>query len=307
MFKGHVSRSGAVLGTLAVGGAVTVATSWALGRLLQGKRATEPSRRIYEYCRQRRSPELSRRLEQVVTTLGDYSVIAPFTVLVGGGLTYQRRDWRPLSLLTVGLAAEICLQKTIQQLVRGSAPPQETSIGPPGYFPSGGAARTVITFGLLAHLLTQDRDSPAERRALWSIVAAMAAAQGGSRLYLGRHWPEDVAGGWLFGWLILRTLTRADRLIATGPGQPESDLPPRAADSAQVGVEVQAERVADGIEQHPDVVLRLEAGHRGAELDRVGHGRGQVVHRDIEVHHHLLASRFRWPGRRHVVRGGLEG
>lgn len=231
MFKGQVSRSGGVLGgvlgTLAVGGAVTLATSWALGRLLQSERVTRPSRRLYDYCQEKRSPEVSRRFEQVVTTLGDYSVIGPFTVLVGGMLAYDRRDWRPLPLLGGGLAAEICLQKAIQQLVKGSAPPQETSIGPPGYFPSGGAARTVITFGLLAHLLAQDWRSPAERRALWSIVAAMAVAQGGSRLYLGRHWPEDVAGGWLFGWLILRTLTRADRLVLAGAGRQAAGWPPR--------------------------------------------------------------------------------
>lgn len=218
MFKGHVSRSGAVLGTLAAGGAATVATSWALGRLLQSERATGPSRRLYEYCRARRSPELTRRLEQVVTTIGDYSVIGPFTALVGGMLAYERRDWKPVPLLAGGLVSEIYLQKAIQQLVRGSAPPQETSVGPPGYFPSGGAARTVITFGLLAHLLTQDWGSPAERRVLWSIVVLMAVAQGGSRLYLGRHWPEDVAGGWLFGWLILRTLTRVDQLTSAGAG-----------------------------------------------------------------------------------------
>ena len=80
------------------------------------------------------------------------------------------------------------------------------SIGPPGDFPSGGAARALITFGLLARLLGEQWDSPAERMTLWGIALGLVAAQGGSRLYLGRHWPEDILGGWLFGWLILRTL-----------------------------------------------------------------------------------------------------
>jgi membrane-associated phospholipid phosphatase len=68
-------------------------------------------------------------------------------------------------------------------------------------------------------LLTQRWGSTAERRVIWSIATALIVAQGGSRLYLGRHWPEDVVGGWLFGWLILRTLTGVDRLVPAQAGQ----------------------------------------------------------------------------------------
>jgi membrane-associated phospholipid phosphatase len=186
---------------------------------LQHDSVTAPSRRLYEYCRTHRSSGLTRRLDPV-TTIGGYSVIGSFSVLVGGMLAYDRRNWTPLPLLATGVVSEIYLQKALKRLVKGSKPPQESSIGPPGDYPSGGAARTVITFGLLAHLLTQRWDAPAERRVIWSIVAALALAQGGSRLYLGRHWPEDVVGGWLFGWLILRTLTRVDEVILAGAELP---------------------------------------------------------------------------------------
>ena len=162
---------------------------------------------------------MSRRLDPV-TTIGGYSVIGSFSVLVGGIVAYERRDWAPLPLLVGGVVSEVYLQKTLKRLVKGTKPPKESSIGPPGDYPSGGAARTVITFGLLAHLLTKRWGSPAERRVIWSIVAVLVAAQGGSRLYLGRHWPEDVVGGWLFGWLVLRTLIRVDELVSAGGEQP---------------------------------------------------------------------------------------
>lgn len=209
-------RPGSAPRALVLGGTATLAASWALGKLLQSDAVTRPSRRLYEYCRQRRSPAVARRLEQGVTTIGDYSVIGSFSLLVGGIIAYERRQWTPLPLLAGGFVAEIGLQKALKQLVKGTKPPEEFSIGAPGDFPSGGAARTVITFGLLAHLLAQRWSSPAERRAIWSIVAALVLAQGGSRLYLGRHWPEDVVGGWLFGWLVLRTLTRVDELVSAG-------------------------------------------------------------------------------------------
>ena len=188
---------------------------------------TRPSRRLYESCRQRRSAALSRRLDPV-TTIGGYSVIGSFSVLVGGMLAYERRDWKPLPLLLGGVVSEVYFQKALKRLVKGTKPLEESSIGPPGDYPSGGAARTVITFGLLAHLLSQRWSSPAERRVIWSIVTALVVAQGGSRLYLGRHWPEDVVGGWLLGWLILRwrNLTLgvvAERVARRPDGLPQGD------------------------------------------------------------------------------------
>lgn len=149
--------------------------------------------------------------------MGDYAVVVPFSALVGGMLAYERRQWTPLPLLVGGVVSEVYLQKALKRLVKGTLPAQEFSVGPPGDYPSGGAARAVITFGFLAHLLAQRWCSPAERRVIWSIVALLVAAQGGSRLYLGRHWPEDVAGGWLFGWLILRTLMRVEELVSGPP------------------------------------------------------------------------------------------
>jgi PAP2 superfamily len=211
VLRAGASKPASVLGTLALGGAATLGASWALGRLVQREPVTRPSRRLYEYCRRHRSAALSRRLDPV-TSIGGYAVIGSFSVLVGGMLAYERRDWKPVPLLVGGLVSEVYLQKLIRRLVQGTVPPAESSVGPPGDYPSGGAARTVVTFGLLAHLLTQRWSSPAERRVIGSVAVALVLAQGGSRLYLGRHWPEDIVGGWLFGWLILRTLTRVDEL-----------------------------------------------------------------------------------------------
>jgi membrane-associated phospholipid phosphatase len=209
----NAEKASNVLGTLAAGGAATLVASWAAGRLMQRDAVVRPSRRLYEYCLQHRSAAVSRRLDPV-TTIGSYSVIGSFSILVGGILAYERRDWKPLPLLIGGMVSEVYCQKALKRLVKGTFPPAGSSIGPPGDYPSGGAARTVITFGLLAHLLAQRWSSPAERRVIWSVATALVVGQGGSRLYLGRHWPEDVVGGWLLGYLILKTLTRVEGISA---------------------------------------------------------------------------------------------
>jgi membrane-associated phospholipid phosphatase len=208
-------RAARITAGLAADGAAAILTSWAVGKLVQSDVVAQPSRQVYEYVRARRSAALARRLEQAVTGLGDYPVIVPFSVLVGGLVAYERRNWAPVPMLVGGLLAEVYAQKLLKQLVHGTSPASEHSVGPPGDFPSGGAARTVITFGLLAHLLAERWQTPAERRVIWTIALTLVAAQGGSRLYLGRHWPEDVVGGWLVGWLIMRALVRA--ADAAGP------------------------------------------------------------------------------------------
>jgi hypothetical protein len=203
MQQGKAAKVGRVIGALAIGGGGTLVATWGLGRLMQGESVIKPSRRIYDYCRRHRSATLSRRLDPV-TTIGGYSVVGSFSLLVGGMIAYERRDWRPVPLLVGGVMSEVWFQKALKQLVKGTFPPAEASIGPPGDYPSGGAARTVITFGLLAHMLSQ--------RVIWLAAMALIAAQGGSRLYLGRHWPEDVVGGWVLGYLILKTLVTVDKI-----------------------------------------------------------------------------------------------
>lgn len=211
MLQGKAAKAGRVLGALAIGGGGTLVATWGLGKLMQGETVTKPSRKIYDYCRRHRSATLSRRLDPV-TTIGGYSVIGSFSLLVGGMIAYERRDWKPVPLLVGGVMSEVWFQKALKRLVKGTFPPAESSIGPPGDYPSGGAARTVITFGLLAHLLSQRWASDAERRVIWFAALALIAAQGSSRLYLGRHWPEDVVGGWVLGYLILKTLVAVDEI-----------------------------------------------------------------------------------------------
>jgi membrane-associated phospholipid phosphatase len=196
----------------AAGGSATLVITAAGGKLAQDKRVVDPAHRLYELCRTRRSPRLTRRLEPV-TYLGGYSVIQSFSVLVGGMLARDRRRLAPVALPVAGFVAEVLLQKHLQKIVRGSKPPADWSVGPPGDYPSGGAARMVVTFGLLGHFLNESWPTSSERAVVWATVAALVLAQGGSRVYLGRHWPEDVVGGWLLGALLLATLLGVDRAL----------------------------------------------------------------------------------------------
>jgi len=64
-------------------------------------------------------------------------------------------------------------------------------------FPSGHALAAATFYPLLAR--TWARQRPGERWAAWAVAGALAIFIGFGRLYLGVHWPSDVAAGWALG------------------------------------------------------------------------------------------------------------
>lgn len=76
-------------------------------------------------------------------------------------------------------------------------------------FPSGHVVFAVELFGFLLFLAWA---LIGRRPARWVAAAAMAAAillMGVSRVYVGAHWPSDVAGGYLSGMIWLALMIRA--------------------------------------------------------------------------------------------------
>jgi len=68
-------------------------------------------------------------------------------------------------------------------------------------FPSGHAAGSAMVYLTLAALATQLTDHRRVRYAIVAIAVLLVGTIGGSRVYLGVHWPSDVAAGWCFGTL----------------------------------------------------------------------------------------------------------
>ena len=88
-----------------------------------------------------------------------------------------------------------------------------------GYsFPSGHSFFALVVYGMLAYWLTRDAP-PRRRRWGWALAISAIFLVGFSRVYLGEHYPSDVAAGyavalpWLWGCLALPTaFHRAGRL-----------------------------------------------------------------------------------------------
>jgi|RhiMetdeSRZDD1v2_1073273.scaffolds.fasta_scaffold11210_10 membrane-associated phospholipid phosphatase len=157
------------------------------------------------------------RVMTQATKIGDTwtTRAAVVTAAVCLAVAWRRARWLP----PVAVAALIVVWRGLTVAIHHTIP----RIGPPGHpdgtFPSGGSARAIAFYGLIAYLLWREF-SGSRRGAIWAgaVVAALGFNEGYSRLYLGMHWFTDVPSGWLYGCMLLALFITAVRLVA-GPAR----------------------------------------------------------------------------------------
>ena len=137
---------------------------------------------------------------ETVTRFGSVSVLAVLggievAVLMKAGL---RRDAKFVLFV---MAGAVVLDNAVKFSIRRPRPPPFFGVDPASYsFPSGHALFSLCFYGALAVILSR-RGLP--RAVLWAMVICLVAAIGGTRIYLGVHYPSDVLAGYLLAiaWL----------------------------------------------------------------------------------------------------------
>ena len=156
-------------------------------------------------------------LMKSLTKIGDSwsTRMAAVSAAVCLAVTWRRMRWLPaLAFLVLSL---------LQRYLTHGLHLVDHRIGPPGFllgtFPSGGAERCVVFFGLIAYFLWREFSGRRET-AVWAgaAVAALAFNEGYSRIYLGMHWTTDVLSGWVYGILLLAVFVLATRVVM-GPAR----------------------------------------------------------------------------------------
>ena len=158
-----------------------------------------------------------------VSEIGRFHIAAPVTA--GVVIALAAIGWRRQAL-TLGGAALTGqgLSHLLKALIARPRPElaadQFAALGAESYaFPSGHALSSAIFYGFFAYLLWRRVHRPWPRRLGVGVMLVMIALVGLSRVYLGVHWPSDVAGGYAIGILWLLLWTRAQRAwSASGQG-----------------------------------------------------------------------------------------
>jgi undecaprenyl-diphosphatase len=141
----------------------------------------------------------------------------PASVLLALAAWNTRRvGWRAATAPSLAVATGMLARRKLSQVIARPRPPAALWLTEPeGFsFPSKHTTLAALTAGVCS---TGLRGPPRHAAPLLA-----AGVVGASRIYLGVHWPTDIAGGWLFavGWLRLTEV-----IAGTGLRPSPSDHP----------------------------------------------------------------------------------
>ena len=157
-------------------------------------------------------PGWFQELARDFTALGGYGVLTTITVLVTTFLHLERRPTRA-HFVVVAVVAGYTLSMILKALVARPRPHivPWLSYVHSSSFPSGHSMMSAVVYLSLGLMLS---DLTSRRRVKTFVVVApltVSAMVGFSRVYMGVHYPSDVAAGWCLGvawslacWLAVR-------------------------------------------------------------------------------------------------------
>ena len=166
------------------------------------KETTTTDTQILEAIRRLHTPLLDQSMVGI-TFLGQPSVLVVLSLSLGIWLLFQHRrsEATTLAIAAIGAAG---LNYWLKELFARDRPALWDRVVDVRYysFPSGHAMVSVVMYGLIGYLLA--KTFPRWRVLIFILTVLLVVAIGFSRLYLGVHWPTDIAAGYAAGlvWLI---------------------------------------------------------------------------------------------------------
>ena len=181
------------------GASVAFATVAGLASAADRGWLADADRRTFEAIRERRT-ETATNVARALSALAEPTVVYPVLALAGVAAARRGRRGRAVVPFLVVVGGAAVRRRLSQAIARPRPPADAWLIEPEGFsFPSKHTTLAALAAGASVRALGF-RGVPAQAASLLA-----AAGIGASRVYLGVHWPTDIAAGWLFaeGWLRL--------------------------------------------------------------------------------------------------------
>jgi undecaprenyl-diphosphatase len=157
---------------------------------------------ITERLQKSRQPWL-RRVFYSISEIGFAKYAIPQTIGIAG--IFWALRFRLEAIFILFTSSATILNAIVKRVIKRPRPTAELVtvvkvINEPS-FPSGHVMYYTNFYGLLIYLLATNWRSGRIRNFLISICAILITGIGPSRIYLGAHWPSDVAAGYIYGGL----------------------------------------------------------------------------------------------------------
>ena len=154
-----------------------------------------------------------------ITALGGYPVLVVLVASVLGFLLVVGR-YGPALFVFLSIVSGTALSQLLKMLYDRPRPDIVDHLVQThtASFPSGHATMSALVYLTLATLIVRLVDSLAARVYVICVAVLLTIMVGFSRVYLGVHWPSDVAAGWALGaawasltWLVVSGLRAFNR------------------------------------------------------------------------------------------------
>lgn len=157
-------------------------------------------------------PVGSRSTQIAVRDLTALGGTLPLTALVAivASYLYLKSHVRTAATVIASSLLGVAVSQVLKTLVDRGRPDivpqlvQEVS----GSFPSGHAMMSALVYLTLGAMIARLEDTKSVRIFVMCVAMALPVAIGVSRVYLGVHWPTDVAAGWCLGALWVVAVSR---------------------------------------------------------------------------------------------------
>ncbi len=175
-----------------------------LTEILQSKTISRFDQTVTDFIISFRSPQLNK-IFQFITDLGDVYGYLILTALCAIGFYLRFKNWRyVLEMLFVMIIAGLS-NLALKQVINRARPDAAHLVAVETLsYPSGHAMGAIAFYGFLIYLFYNFKMNTWLKTGILLIFSFLILAIGISRVYLGVHYPSDIVGGFIAGfiWII---------------------------------------------------------------------------------------------------------